>query len=83
MLEGIFLQYLLDLLQFLEVTLTVLWEPPMTELPYDLSVLSLQQFVKCSSESPSWSWFSVDFLSLSVYSGKAQLPVFACVSLQS
>ena len=83
MLKGIFLQYLLDLLEFLEVTLIVLWEPPVTELPYNLSVLSLHQFVKCSSESPFWSWFSVDFLSLSVYSGKAQLPVFSCLSPHS
>ena len=51
MLEGIFLQYLLDLLEFLEGTLTILWELPLTELPYSLSVMSLQQFVKCSSGS--------------------------------
>ena len=52
MLEGVFLQYLLDLLEFLKVNLKILWEAPLTELAYDLSALSLQQFVKCSSESP-------------------------------
>ena len=73
MLEGIFLQYVLNLLEFLEVNLTILWEPPLTELPYNLSVLSLQQFFKCGSESPSWRGKVPGFLQ--PWENKVQGPV--------